>query len=104
MTEGFWSRGNFSGFNPWTGGGVDAPFDQRFYLILNLAVGGTNGFFPDGLGDGKPWGNTDPHAANDFWAGVGTWGPTWTAPMMIDSVTVWQDPGEGGDFAYRLML
>lgn len=25
-----------------------------FYLIMNIAVGGTNGFFPDGMG-GKPW-------------------------------------------------
>jgi hypothetical protein len=34
--------------NPWadskstTG---NAPFDQSFYLILNVAVGGTNGWF-----------------------------------------------------------
>ena len=25
-----------------------------FYLILNVAVGGTNGFFPDNVGQ-KPW-------------------------------------------------
>ena len=25
-----------------------------FYLILNVAVGGTSGWFPDGFG-GKPW-------------------------------------------------
>ena len=25
-----------------------------FYLILDVAVGGTNGWFPDGAGD-KPW-------------------------------------------------
>jgi hypothetical protein len=25
-----------------------------FYLILDVAVGGTNGFFPDNVG-GKPW-------------------------------------------------
>ena len=53
-------------------GTMAAPFDQgewlmlctlsrqcrrrffvEFYLILNLAVGGTNGWFPDE--DGKPW-------------------------------------------------
>jgi hypothetical protein len=58
--------------NPWTGRGNSAPFDQRmcnfreepptskltfsiaFYLILDVAVGGTNGWFPDGSGN-KPW-------------------------------------------------
>lgn len=35
--------------NPWAVNGVtaqNAPFDQSFYLILNVAVGGTNGWFP----------------------------------------------------------
>ena len=36
------------------GGSAAAPFDQSFYLILDLAVGGTSGWFPDGVG-GKPW-------------------------------------------------
>lgn len=31
-----------------------APFNKPFYLIMNVAVGGTNGWFPDGIG-GKPW-------------------------------------------------
>jgi hypothetical protein len=42
--------------DPWANA-VDrnaAPFDQRFYLSLDVAVGGTNGFFPDNAG-GKPW-------------------------------------------------
>ena len=34
----------------------------QFYLIVNLAVGGTNGFFPDAAvnegGAGKPWSDT----------------------------------------------
>ena len=32
----------------WRGQPNNAPFDQNFYLILNVAVGGTNGYFPDG--------------------------------------------------------
>ena len=103
----FWQRGAFGGVdNPWAGRGDHAPFDQRFYLIINLAVGGTNGYFPDGLGDQKPWTNTDGHASNDFWAGVDKqWGPTWTSPsLVVDSVRVWQDAADGGDHAYRLML
>ena len=40
---------------------------------MNVAVGGTNGFFPDGAG--KPWSNGDPHAINAFWDSKNTqWG------------------------------
>lgn len=27
------------------------PFDQEFYLIMNVAVGGTANYFPDGFGE-----------------------------------------------------
>jgi hypothetical protein len=63
-----WNRGGFSEklvnnsalYNPWaTTGRSNTPFDQPFYLILNVAVGGTNGFFPEGVGN-KPWGNESP--------------------------------------------
>ena len=77
--------------------------DQRFYLIINIAVGGTNGYFPDGVG-GKPWTDQSAHAANDFWARVEDWYPTWTSPMMVDYVRVYQRAGDGGDYAYKLML
>lgn len=40
--------------NPWEDASNAAPFDQSFYLILDLAVGGTSGWFPDGYG-GKMW-------------------------------------------------
>lgn len=35
--------------DPWTKTNSttgNAPFDQSFYLVLNVAVGGTNGWFP----------------------------------------------------------
>jgi len=41
-------------------------------LILNVAVGGTNAYFPDGQ-CGKPWTNADPHAVNTFWDNKGQW-------------------------------
>jgi hypothetical protein len=50
-----WKWGGFSNLlvngtapdNPWVQiGGFNAPFDQEFYLILNVAVGSTNGYFP----------------------------------------------------------
>ncbi|EMD36204.1 glycoside hydrolase family 16 protein [Gelatoporia subvermispora B] len=42
--------------NSWEAAGVGpwAPFDQSFYLNLDLAVGGTSSWFPDNVG-GKMW-------------------------------------------------
>lgn len=65
---------------------------------MNLAVGGTNGYFPDeGNESGKPWLNTSPAAATDFWKGRDQWLPEWNldenhsydASLIIDSVRVW---------------
>ncbi|CAG0924448.1 unnamed protein product, partial [Notodromas monacha] len=69
-----------------------APFDQEFYLILNVAVGGTNGFFPDAATPGKPWANTSPVAFRDFWNGRAQWYPTWQgddSALQIDYIKVW---------------
>lgn len=54
--EPLWEKGNFQTFvdsngthyqDPWGNTGRNnTPFDQPFYLILNVAVGGTNGYFP----------------------------------------------------------
>lgn len=69
----FWQRGDFplsdtngtAFVDPWSQTGVDAtPFDEPFFLILNVAVGGTNGWFQDGKG-GKPWVNQSPTARKD---------------------------------------
>lgn len=45
--QGFFERGKFpsSYDNPWKDSNINAPFDQRFYIIINLAVGGTGGYF-----------------------------------------------------------
>jgi hypothetical protein len=80
--------------NPWVNGTKSAPFDQSFYLILDLAVGGTNGWFPDG--DEKPWldGSTTPML--DFWRNRNSWLSTWSTSnpedrsFIIDSVKMWQ--------------
>ena len=55
-SEGLWERGEFASQvenstfldNPWgnsTGVNGNAPFDEEFYLILNVAVGSRNGWF-----------------------------------------------------------
>ncbi|KAH9503462.1 Beta-1,3-glucan-binding protein [Bulinus truncatus] len=89
---GFWQKGGFTGSNLWNAGSKMAPFDQDFYLMFNVAVGGTNGYFPDGNHYGgvtKPWQNGSPHPMLDFWRAHNTWLPTWqgeNAALVIDWV------------------
>jgi hypothetical protein len=71
---------------------VDHPL--AFYLILNVAVGGTNGFFPDNVGD-KPWLDSSTTAMSDFWAAKDRWYATWPTDltkrgMAVRSVKMWQ--------------
>lgn len=122
--KGFWARGGFDARapgsdNPWRLGSPMAPFDQevnrnnihcdcyidnllvlQFYMIINLAVGGTNHYFPDdavNAGGTKPWLNDSPRAAADFWAARNEWLPTWNleqnlsreASLIVDYVRVW---------------
>ena len=102
--EPFWTRGDFPSstangtqiVDPWSGA-TDrsaAPFDEEFYLILNVAVGGTNGYFEDGKKDDKPWSNNGLNAVSDFWKAKDQWYPTWGSPkdraMVVDSVKMWQ--------------
>ena len=55
-----------------------APFDKPFFLILDLAVGGTSGWFPDGVGN-KPWFDTsgDDIAMESFAKNQSVWSKTW---------------------------
>lgn len=115
---GFWELGNLAstGYsNPWEGDTKMAPFDQEFYIIINLAVGGTN-YFPDDASNpsGKPWSNNSPRvrglqkmlklnnvgfdfrqAATDFWEARNQWLPTWNlegsdnAALQVDYVRVY---------------
>ncbi|KAI8078495.1 concanavalin A-like lectin/glucanase domain-containing protein [Thamnidium elegans] len=88
-----WSRGEFTRptLNPWKGGDISAPFDQEFYLVLNLAVGGVNGYWPEE--ENKPWKNDDPHAPNAFYNARRSWLPTWgkgnKRALAIDWVKMW---------------
>ncbi|CAH2236983.1 jg9475 [Pararge aegeria aegeria] len=99
---GLWQFGGFSRsnyLNPWRFGSKMAPFDEKFFLIMNVAVGGTNGFFPDGVQNPhpKPWRNTSPTAAADFLNAQGNWLPTWNlnvnngrdASLQVDYVRIW---------------
>ncbi|KAI9709914.1 MAG: hypothetical protein M1820_002991 [Bogoriella megaspora] len=104
--ESFWDRGKFPPStqngtrlaSPWPSGNNIAPFDQDFYLILNLAVGSNNGWFEDGIA-GKPWVDKSPTAARDFWNAQDQWMPTWDkggATFAIKSVGMWQLKGFNG--------
>lgn len=99
--EPLWKRGQFplSDSNgtrlvdPWSQKGeLSAPFDEEFYLILNVAVGGTNGWFEDGK-SGKPWVDLSPTAKLDFWNARAQWQPTWenNGQMIVSSVKMWQE-------------
>ncbi|BFZ12781.1 hypothetical protein BsWGS_15820 [Bradybaena similaris] len=88
--NGFWQLGGLSS-NIWASGSKIAPFDQDFYLILNVAVGGINGYFSDteNWGVKKPWANNSPHANLDFWNARNDWLPTWQgdqAALQVDYV------------------
>ncbi|CAH1261309.1 KREMEN2 [Branchiostoma lanceolatum] len=104
--DGFWALGDFGlpdSDNPWSGAGRMAPFDQDFYLILNVATGGTNGFFMDdyvNMPHPKPWSNSESRsqAMASFWRARDQWLPTWSpgtnngedAAMQVKSVKVWK--------------
>lgn len=101
-----WKRGDFplsdsNGtrlIDPWSKTGNDAtPFDQDFYLILNVGVGGTNGWFQDGA-SGKPWVDQSPTAKKDFWDARAQWQPTWekNGQMTVTKVKMWQQQGYNG--------
>jgi len=92
---GFWELGDFPNDipNPWADAENKrmAPFDQEFYLLINLAAGGTNGFFSDAWTPPKPWQNDGGNAFADFWAARNAWYPTWNgddANFQIDYVRV----------------
>ncbi|KAL0953508.1 hypothetical protein HGRIS_004734 [Hohenbuehelia grisea] len=80
--------------NPWEGRSNAAPFDQPFYLIMNVAVGGTSGWFPDNIG-GKPWLDQSSTAMRDFARAKDEWYPTWPVDvkqraLAVDYVKMWQ--------------
>jgi beta-glucanase (GH16 family) len=101
----FWELGQFDKRapgteNPWRLGTKMAPFDQEFYFIINLAVGGSQGYFPDegvNAGHPKPWKNYSPTSTHDFWQAKDKWLPTWDlktnrskeASLLVDYVKVW---------------
>lgn len=67
----------------------------QFYIILNVATGGT--FFPNGMVN-KPypraWNWTSGHPLREFWEHRHWWLPTWKgehAAMQVDYVRVYQN-------------
>jgi beta-glucanase (GH16 family) len=97
----FYDQANFASLradNPWQyGSHRGAPFDQEFYLILDVAVGGASpgvlgsaSYFPED--STRPWRN-DQYAMRDFWNNRGSWLPTWKGDdvaLQVDWVRVWQ--------------
>ena len=71
---------------------------------MNVAVGGTNGYFPDNWCN-KPYSNWKGHPEGDFIKNKDQWFPTWNYPMTndaamkVDWVRVYQDDGQEGEDA-----
>ena len=63
---------------------------------MNVAVGGTNGFFPDSWTNSphpKPWNNTSPTAYKDFALAKDDWYNTWNgeeSAMAVNYIKVWK--------------
>ncbi len=91
-SQSYWDKAGISDrSNPWQySKNKHAPFDRPYYIILNLAVGGTTGYFPDGVGD-KPWSDMSQRASAEFYDNKDKWWPTWGdhSAFQIDSVKVW---------------
>lgn len=80
--------------NPWAQSGPSAPFDQKFYVAIDLGVGGTAGWFRDGVG-GKPWVDGSQTAMSDFVQAQDSWTSTWPQNVddkafRIDYVKMWE--------------
>lgn len=94
-----WEQGKFGSQShlandPWSWTGkANTPFDKPFYLTLDVAVGGTSGWFVTGEGE-KPWDNSDPYASTAFYEAKDTWYPTWgkgaSRGMTVKSVKMYQ--------------
>lgn len=104
--EPFWKYGGFpladaNGTrldNPWAHTNSNtSPFDHDFYLVINLGVGSTNGWFEDSK-CGKPWIDKSARAKLDFWEARNQWLPTWKdgGQMKVKSVKMWQQNGHKG--------
>jgi len=110
-------RSNWLVPNPWPANNTAAPFDQPFYLVLNVAVGGMAGqgdkaYSPDKWCN-KPW-TTMPlkdngennYAVAEFTAKQDQWLSTWMcqgnisddAALQVDSVQYWKEQN-AGDFS-----
>ena len=95
---GFWELGNFSEstHNPWASESIVAPFDQEFFIIMNLAVGGNNGCFHENFKPSALWDNDEQNHGKlmkQFCENRNKWLPTWkgeNTALKIDYVEVWK--------------
>ncbi|KAK3908878.1 Beta-1,3-glucan-binding protein [Frankliniella fusca] len=91
--EGFWKLGGFQGKDIWHGKKM-APFDQKFFIIMHLAVGGS--YLGDDLRNEphpRPFNLSSGRAMSQFWERKDWWKDTWkgeSAALQVDYVRVYQ--------------
>lgn len=93
QTKDMWAKGGYQGNNIWQTGGPNAPFDEEYYFVMNVAIGGTGGFFSDAASypRGKPWNDKSQIAPMEFYNARGNWFPTWSdrkAALQIKSIII----------------
>lgn len=83
-------------YNPWSASPLKAaPFDQEFYLILNVAVGSYNGWFPDdsvlnpAYSSSGGTGGESYEAVHRFWESQHQWYPTWPSDLSRGMAIDW---------------
>lgn len=101
--------------NPWTASPLKAaPFDKEFYLIMNVAVGGTNGWF-DSEHDLAPaysnsLGGQPFEGMHDFWTAQHQWYPSWPQDdrraMVVDWIRFSElvDSDYWGESRFKLLM
>lgn len=82
--------------NPWSASPLKAaPFDQEFYLIMNVAVGSYNGWFLDDYSDNPAYSSSggtggEPYeAVHNFWKSQHQWYPSWPTDLHRGMAIKW---------------
>jgi len=97
QNETMYKTGNFSEGteDPWVNEKeFNAPFNQKFYISMRNAVGGTKGFFPEEMCEKPYQDDSEEFAVNQFYDNKFMWYPDWNldtndAALKIDYIKVY---------------
>ena len=87
---GMWEMGHFEGNNIYENGTRMAPFDEEFYFIIST-MPGAPWPFQENCEPHRPWNPDSEDPGKQFWETREEWMPSFTQPLMIDYIKVYQD-------------